>query len=164
MSYEGSSGPLWGDFYQCSSINSSPLLEHWEQGAVEGLPYKGAPACARTCVAHGQPGKCDCTALLSEQQLRKRCALCWDWARAGGLQELRFKTNDLLFTLKILSLLQSIYFDSLSPFVLEGSVVPNLTSGVIELPTVLQTALGCNDGFGPLLSLKSDSYERVDAT
>lgn len=70
-----------------------------------------------------------------------------------GLQELHFKASDLLFTLKILSLLQRIYFDSLSAFVLEGSVVPNLTSGVIELPTVLQTALGCNDGFGPLLSL-----------
>lgn len=72
---------------------------------------------------------------------------------AVGLEELHFKANDLLFALKISSLLQRIYFDSLCAFVLEGSVVPNLTSGVIELPTVLQTALGCNDGFGPLLSL-----------
>lgn len=52
---------------------------------------------------------------------------------AGGLH---FKANYLLFALKILSLLQRIYFDSLSALVLEGSVVPNLTSGVIELPTV----------------------------
>lgn len=122
---------------------------------MEGLQYKGDPACASTSVAHGQPGKCLCTALLFEQQMRKivQCAEAEHGLCAVGLQELHFKASDLLFAAEIFSLLQRICFDSLSAFVLEGSVVPNLTGAVIELPTVLQTALGCNDGFGPLLSL-----------
>lgn len=65
-----------------------------------------------------------------------QCAETEHGLSAGGLQELHFKANYLLFALKILSLLQRIYFDSLSALVLEGSVVPNPTSGVIELPTV----------------------------
>lgn len=110
---------------------------------MEGLQYKGDPACARTSVAHGQPGKCVCTALLLEQQLRKivQCAEAEHGLCAVGLQELRFKATDSLFAVKMFSLLQRMCFDSLSAFVLEGSVVPNLTSGVIELPTVLQTWL-----------------------
>lgn len=70
-----------------------------------------------------------------------QCAEAEHGLCAVGLQELRFKATDSLFAVKMFSLLQRICFDSLSAFVLEGSVVPNLTSGVIELPTVLQTWL-----------------------
>lgn len=165
MSYEGSSGLLWGDFYQCSSINSPSLPEHWERGALGGLLYKGDPACARIYVAHGYSGKCVCIPLLF---------LSNGWGRgyaeffcsvlktehglyAAGLYELQFEDDNLFFAVKVLSLLKGIFstlFDSLSAFVWEGSVVPNLlTSGVMGLPTVIQTMLSCNDGFGPLLCL-----------
>lgn len=76
---------------------------------------------------------------------------------AAGLYELQFEDDNLFFAVKVLSLLKGIFstlFDSLSAFVWEGSVVPNLlTSGVMGLPTVIQTMLSCNDGFGPLLCL-----------
>ena len=69
---------------------------------------------------------------------------------------MQFEDNDLVFAVKVLSLLERMFstlFDSLSAFVLEGSVVPNLISGVMGLPAVIQTVLGCNDVFGLLLCL-----------
>jgi len=74
--------------------------------------------------------------------------LCAAWLGGGQLEDI------LGFAVKVLSLLERIFavFD-LSAFVLEGWVVPNLTSGVMGLATVIQTALSRNDGFGPLLWL-----------
>lgn len=67
---------------------------------------------------------------------------------------MQFEDNDLVFAVKVLSLLERIFSTLIHCLPLFWkAVAQNLTSGVMGLPTVIETVLSCNDGFGPLLCL-----------